>query len=250
VEDESTGFSVGGVDYITKPVSPPIVKARVKTHLFLYDQNRILEEKVKERTREVNETRLEIINRLGHAAEYKDKETGTHIIRMSHISRILARGIGMPEDEAELILNSSPMHDVGKIGIPDLILMKEGPLNDEEWKIMKTHSLIGFKIIGEHPSELLRTAAITALSHHEKWDGTGYPHGQKGEEIPLVGRIAAVADVFDALTSNRPYKQAWTAEKAVDHISAESGTHFDPSIVDTFIRKLPEILRVKEQNPD
>lgn len=250
VEDESMGFAVGGVDYITKPVSPPVVRARVKTHLDLYDQNRVLEEKVKERTKELNETRLEIIRRLGYAAEYKDKETWTHTIRMSKYSQIIALGTGMPDSEAELILNASPMHDVGKIGIPDEILLKQGPLNDEEWKVMKTHSYIGYKIIGEQSSQLLRTAGIAALTHHEKWDGSGYPRGTKGEDIPIEGRICAIADVFDALTTNRPYKQSWDVDKASELILNGSGTHFDPFLVDIFMKKLPEILKVRDENRD
>jgi putative two-component system response regulator len=243
-ENESAGFAAGGVDYIPKPISPAIVSARVKTHLALYDQNRYLEKKVKERTRELNDTRLEIVRRLGIAAEYKDNETGMHVLRMSKYCHLIALECGLPENEAELIFNASPMHDVGKIGIPDKILLKPGKLDEDEWNTMKTHCRIGFEIIGEHSSELLKTAAIAALAHHEKWDGSGYPNGVKGDDIPLIGRIVAVADIFDALTSKRPYKDPWPAEKALDLIRNEKGKHLDPSIADAFLAIEHEILEI------
>lgn len=250
VEDESKGFSAGGADYITKPVSAPIVLARVKTQLAMYDNKRMFENMVRERTKELQETRLEIIRRLGFAAEYKDNETGMHVIRMSRYCQLIAKKIGMKDSEAELILTAAPMHDVGKIGIPDNILLKPGPLDAEEWRLMKEHSKIGFKIIGGHGSELLKTAATVALTHHEKWDGSGYPDGLKGEEIPIIGRIAAVADVFDALTSVRPYKAAWSIEKAVDYIRSESGRHFDPRMAEAFLKCMPDVLNIKENFGD
>lgn len=250
VSDEARGFSCGAVDYITKPISVPIVQARVRTHLALFDQNRALEDKVRERTAEVTETRLEIIRHLGRAAEYRDNETGRHVIRMSHYAYLIALAHGLPVDEAELILNSAPMHDVGKIGIPDNILLKPGKLDKDEMEAIKNHCDIGHKIISPHESILLKTAAIIALTHHEKWDGTGYPAGLSGYDIPLVGRIAAIADVFDALTSKRPYKQAWLVDNAHEEILKESGLHFDPDLVLAFTRCLQEILLVKEQFAD
>jgi len=245
-ESEFTGFSAGGVDYIAKPISPAIVHARVRTHLALYDQNRTLEKKVRDRTRELNETRFEIIRRLGIASEFKDNETGMHILRMSKYSHLIALECGLSEDEAELIFHASPMHDVGKIGIPDRILLKPGKLDDDEWITMKTHCKIGYDIIGSHDSELLKTAAITALTHHEKWNGGGYPKGAKEEDIPLVGRITAVADIFDALTSERPYKKAWTAQEALALIESESGKHFDPAIVEAFLAIEKEVIEVMD----
>ena len=233
--DEAAGFDAGGVDYIAKPVSAPIVKARVRTHLSLV------------RLDELRETRLQIVQRLGMAAEYKDNETGLHVIRMSHYSKILGLAAGMSEDEADELLNAAPMHDLGKIGIPDRILHKAGKLDDAEWAIMREHARIGAEIIGEHDSSLLKTASVVALTHHEKWDGSGYPNGLKGEAIPLVGRIVAIADVFDALTSERPYKKAWTVEAAVDLLRAERGKHFDPDLVEHFIARLPAVLEVKEK---
>ncbi len=250
VEDEARGFDAGAVDYITKPISPPIVLARVKTHLQLYDQNRALEEMVRTRTAELDNSRLEIIRRLGLAAEYRDNETGMHVIRMSYYCRTIAKAIGMNDMDADLILQSTPMHDVGKIGIPDSILLKPGRLDPEERKIMEKHAEFGAQIIGKHDNALLQMAYSAALTHHEKWNGTGYPFGYKGEEIPLIGRIVAIADVFDALTSSRPYKEAWPVEKALNLIREERGKHFDPTLVDAFLENLDAILEVKENHPE
>lgn len=234
-EDEADGFEAGAVDYITKPVSPAIVKARVKTHLSLV------------RNDELKETRLQIIQRLGLAAEYKDNETGLHVIRMSHYSQTLAKALGHSEDSAEKILHASPMHDIGKIGIPDSILLKPGKLDPEEWDIMKTHPTIGAEIIGDHDSSLLRMAKSIALNHHEKWDGSGYPNGIKGDDIPVEARIVTIADVFDALTTERPYKKAWSIEDAVNHIRKGAGSHFDPGLVPIFLNLMPDLLSIRER---
>ena len=250
VTDEAHGFELGAVDYITKPVSPPVVRARVKTHLNLYDQNRALEDLVTERTKALNTSRLEIIRRLGLAAEYKDNETGMHVIRMSYYCRIIALAIGMSTEEADLVFNASPMHDVGKIGIPDNILRKPGRLAPDQRVIMEQHTEIGARIIGEHDNPLLEMARIVALTHHEKWDGSGYPRGLKKEDIPLVGRIVALSDVFDALVSKRPYKEAWPFEKAVALIEKESGRHFDPGLVEVFMANLDEIIKLAEEHAD
>lgn len=250
VTDEARGFELGAVDYIIKPVNPPVVRARVKTHLNLYDQNRALEHLVRERTKALNQSRLEIIRRLGLAAEYKDNETGMHVIRMSYYCKVMATAIGMSNEEIELILNASPMHDIGKIGIPDNILGKPGRLNAQERAIMEQHTIIGAKIIGEHENPLLDMARTVALTHHEKWDGTGYPHGMKADNIPIVGRIVAVADVFDALVSKRPYKEAWSFERAVAVIKKESGKHFDPRLVEVFVANIDEIIQLAKSNAD
>ena len=231
--DEVEGFEAGAVDYITKPVSPPVVRARVRTHLSLV------------RMEELRASRLEIVQRLGLAAEYKDNETGLHVIRMSHFSRILGIAAGMTEIEADDLLHAAPMHDVGKIGIPDRILQKPGPLDPDEWKIMQSHVTIGAEIIGEHDGGMLALARSIALTHHEKYDGSGYPHGLKGDEIPLVGRITAIADVFDALTSERPYKKAWSEQEALDFLHQQKGRHFDPQLVDLFAAQMPAIREVK-----
>ena len=249
-EDEIHGFELGAVDYITKPISPPVVQARVKTHIALHDQNRELGRQVREQTRTINDTRLKIIQRLGRAAEYKDDNTGMHVIRMSHYSRVLGLAAGMSETMADMLLDASPMHDIGKIGIPDRILQKTEALNDEEWKIMHTHTQMGTTIIGDDDSELLKMARQVAASHHECWDGSGYPLGLNGEDIPLVGRIVAIADVFDALTSKRPYKEAWTVEDSIAHLQNQSGKQFDPKPVPLFIENLEKILRLMDQFTD
>ena len=235
IHDEIKGFDVGAVDYITKPVSPPLVKARVRTHLSLV------------RVDELRQTRLQIVQRLGLASEYKDNETGLHVIRMSHYSQILATAAGFSEAKADDMLHAAPMHDVGKIGIPDTILQKKGPLSPEEWKMMRMHPQIGAEIIGEHAPGLLQMANVVALTHHEKWDGSGYPYGLKGEDIPIEGRIVAIADVFDALSSARPYKKAWPLADTLELLRNECGKHFDADLVALFLTQLPEILVVKEQ---
>jgi putative two-component system response regulator len=247
VADEKEGFSLGAVDYIAKPVNAPIVLARVRTHLALYDQQRELERQVLIQTREISTTRLEIIRRLGRAAEYKDNETGLHVIRMSHYVRLLSEAVGLPDLETDIIFNAAPMHDVGKIGIPDSILLKPGPLDPSEWTVMKKHPAIGAEIIGKSDSPLLQAAATIALTHHEKWDGSGYPVGLRGEAIPLIGRIVAIADVFDALTTQRPYKPAWSVERAVEMLKDSNGTHFDPALVKHFMKILPAVLEIREQ---
>ncbi|NOH80687.1 two-component system response regulator [Vibrio sp. RE86] len=250
VVDEQKGFEMGAVDYITKPISPPIVLARVKTHIALHDQNLSLAQQVRERTAQLEKTRLEVIQRLGRAAEYKDNETGMHVIRMSHYSKILAEQLDVSKRWVELVFQASPMHDIGKIGIPDAVLRKPGKLDGDEWEVMQTHVKIGADIIADSDSLLLQMAQEIALYHHEKWDGSGYPHGLKGEEIPLSARIVAIADVFDALTSERPYKKAWPIEKAIAVLEQDAGTHFDPNLVPIFIQQMDKILEIKDSFKD
>lgn len=245
IQDELKGLELGAEDYISKPISPSIVKARVETHLALHNQNRELDRKVRMQTEQLHETRLQIIHRLGRAVEYKDNETGMHVIRMSHYSRILGLAAGMSETEANMLMNAAPMHDIGKIGIPDNILKKPGRLDKGEFEVMKTHCTIGAKILGDDESELLQLAKVVALTHHEKWNGEGYPKGLLEEGIPRVGRIVAIADVFDALTSVRPYKAAWPTERAVDFLQKGSGEHFEPQLVNLFVGVLPKVLEIK-----
>jgi putative two-component system response regulator len=249
-DDEIRGFELGAVDYITKPISPPVVLARVKTHIALHDQNRELARQVREQTRTINDTRLKIIQRLGRAAEYKDDNTGMHVIRMSHYAQVLGLAAGMSETMADILLDAAPMHDIGKIGIPDCILQKNGSLDEQERAVMQTHTDMGTEIIGEDESELLQMARAVAASHHEFWDGSGYPLGLAGEDIPLVGRIVAIADVFDALTSKRPYKEAWSVEASVTHLREQAGKQFDPRLVPLFIDKLRTVLALMEQFND
>lgn len=246
--DELKGLELGAVDYVTKPISPPIVKARVRTHLALYDQNRELDRKVTLKTHTIQETKQQIIQRLGRAAEYKDDETGTHVVRIGHYASLLARLVGSSEETCTIIMQAATMHDIGKIGIPDSILRKPGKLTVEEYEIMKTHCDIGANIIGDDSSELLKTARIIALTHHEKWDGSGYPNSLMGEDIPRVGRIVALADVFDALTSERPYKEAWSIEKTLEFLHQQSGKHFEPELVRLFTSNMDEVLEVFKKN--
>lgn len=249
-EDEEKGLNLGAVDYIPKPIRPAIVLARIRTHLALYDQNRELEEKVRERTEELHDTRLEVIRRLSRAAEFRDDQTGLHVTRMSHYARLIAQALNVSDEWTDLVFSAAPMHDVGKIAIPDKILLKPGRLNGDEWEIMKMHSLHGAEIIGDHPSEVMQMAKVVALTHHEKWDGAGYPKGLKGTDIPLAGRIVALADVFDSLVSERCYKKAWAVEEAVVYIDEHSGRQFDPELVELFHSCLDDILKIKQEFPD
>lgn len=258
--DEQTrkeALQVGARDFLTKPFKHWEVLLRINNMLetrYFYKRQVVranqLEEIVKERTEELRNAQLEIVRRLGHAGEYRDNETGAHVVRMSKISEILAQGLGMDDESCERILHASPMHDVGKIAIPDAILLKPGPLDDEEWEIMKSHTTVGHEIMGNHPSQVIQLASEMALNHHERWDGSGYPGGLKGNDIPLSARIAAVSDVFDALTSDRPYKKAWDVDKAVAYINESSGTQFDPDIVGVFIDNLNSIKMIRKEHPD
>lgn len=232
--DETEGFNAGGVDYINKPISPAIVRARVRTHLSLVHID------------ELKNTHVELIRRLGRAAEFKDNETGMHVIRMSQVSARLALQMGMSAGFAEQLLQAAPMHDIGKIGIPDRVLLKPGKLDDEELAIMRTHPQLGANILDNSSSPLIRLAHSVAMYHHEKWDGTGYPFGLKGEEIPIEARIVAVADVFDALLSKRPYKEAWPLEKAIEEIKSQSNRHFDPVVVEALLACLPDLIVINE----
>lgn len=231
--DEFKGFELGAVDYITKPISPAIVRARVKTHLSLVQAEQL------------KQAHVDLVNRLGRAAEYKDTDTGEHIARMSQYSKLLALEFGMDEHQAELLRQAAPMHDVGKIGIPDAILLKPGRLTPEEFDHMKQHAVIGAQILANSSSALLQLAHKLALEHHEKWDGSGYPHGLKGEQISVEGRIVAIADVFDALTSKRPYKEAWSVEEALEHMQTQAGKHFDPHLINLFVNNLDAIIAIK-----
>ncbi|NIY92917.1 HD domain-containing phosphohydrolase [Vibrio diazotrophicus] len=231
--DEEKGFALGGVDYIVKPIIPAIVRARVKTHLSLV------------KIEVLRETQIDLIQRLGRAAEYKDNETGMHVQRMSHYTKMLAMAAGMAEEQAEELRMATTMHDIGKIGIPDNILLKPGKLDEQEFVEMKKHVQIGGNILSNPRSTLISLAHAVATSHHEKWDGSGYPNGLSGEAIPVEGRMAAIADVFDALTSERPYKKAWSIEDAFEFLKSQSGKHFDPQLVEIFVEQIPAILEVK-----
>ncbi len=250
-------LELGAKDFVNKPFDQAEVLNRIANMLevrLLYNerrrQNEILEGRVRERTAELEETRLEMIRRLARAGEYRDNETGMHVVRMSKYCERLALGAGLGERFARDILVASPMHDVGKIGIPDNILLKPGPLDPEERRIMETHVAIGADIIGGHPAPELRMARGVALTHHEKWDGNGYPHRLKGDTIPIEGRICAISDVFDALTSERPYKRAWPLNKAISFVRGNAGSHFDPDLVAVFDQALPDLMDLRGRYAD
>lgn len=262
--DRLDAVSAGASDFITKPVDATELRIRLDAHLRLkryhdqvmrYQDN--LERLVAERTQALEEAQaatvaahLETLRRLSQAAEYKDEETAQHIERMSRYCALLAEKLGMDKEEVDLVLHASPMHDIGKIGIPDSILLKPGPLTPEEWDIMKTHTVIGAGILDSPSSVYLEQGRIIALSHHEKWDGSGYPRGLAGEDIPLYGRICAVADVFDALTSRRPYKQPYSNEKALSIMREGRGTHFDPDLLDLFMDNIDSVFAIQRQYRD
>ena len=250
-------LQLGATDLLSKPVDREDLLARLQNCLRLKSyldeinaNNALLGQKVKERTKELEETQLQVIRRLGRAAEFKDNETGMHVIRMSLYSALLASRTGVEKEECDLLLNAAPMHDIGKIGIPDRILLKPGKLDPEEWKIMRTHVSIGADILSGDDSDLLKLARTIALEHHEKWDGSGYPYGLKGTEISLAGRIVSLCDVFDALTSERPYKSAWTIEEALIFIEEQKGIHFDPTLASHIKEMVPEILDIRKRFSD
>lgn len=256
-ESRIKSFDAGASDYVTKPFDQIELIKRIEIQLEkraltkqLVEQNDHLEKMVQQRTADIRDAYQEILARLGRASEYRDNETGNHIKRVSYFAEIMALDMGLGSSYADLIRVATPMHDVGKIGISDTIMLKPGKLTPEEFEIMKTHVNIGAEILSGHPSEFLQMAHDIALTHHEKFNGSGYPNGTVGEEIPMCGRIVAIADVFDALTSERPYKKAWPVQEAVDLILSESGQHFDPQLVDCFMRVLPQWLEVKEKFAD
>jgi len=245
--DEAVGFELGAVDYISKPINSRLLRSRVKAHLRLHSREIELEAKVLERTQSLVYAHRNALLQLGRAAEFKDNETGLHIERMSRFSCLVWQKMGMPEAEIDDFRLAASMHDLGKIGIPDHILLKPGKLDDDEWTVMTKHPEIGATIAGKADSHLMIMVQKVALTHHEKWNGRGYPRGLKGEEIPLVGRIVTLPDVFDALTSVRPYKAAWSVEKAMDLIRSEKGEHFDPQVVEAFEAVLPDVCVLMER---
>ena len=233
VLDEETGFNVGGVDYIAKPLYPRILLARVRTHLSLV------------RVAALEASHRAAIHMLGEAGHYNDTDTGVHIWRMAAYSRLLAEAVGWDQERAKLLELAAPMHDTGKIGIPDSILKKPGPLSADEWKVMRTHSRIGYEILSKSDAPLFQLAAKVALRHHEKWDGGGYPDGVSEANIPEAARIVAVADVFDALSMRRPYKEAWPLDRVLSTLDEAAGYHLEARLVSAFKRILPEVLNTK-----
>lgn len=235
VAHETAGFDAGGVDYIVKPVSPPIVRARVATHLSLV------------RAALLTQSYRDAILMLGHAGHFNDTDTGAHIWRMAAYARELALAAGWGLEDSNQLELAAPMHDTGKIGIPQSILRKPGPLDEAEWAVMRTHPQIGHDILSKSGAPVFQLAAEVALCHHEKWDGSGYPGGLAGERIPQSARIVALADVFDALSMRRPYKEPWDIDRITAHINTDSGVHFDPALVRIFSTILPRLLDIQEK---
>lgn len=252
LEVRHRALDAGANDFLTKPMDKVEFRARMRNMLALRasqrklrDRARWLAEEVLKATEEIRRREQETILRLSRAAEFRDPETGDHLQRMAHYSWMIAVRLGLPPEQQQLILEAAPMHDVGKVGIPDHILLKPGKLDEAEFGIMKQHPVIGHQILADSGSPLLQMAAAIALSHHEKYDGSGYPLGLKGDAIPLVGRIVAVADVFDALSSARPYKPAWDLDRTQNFLREQRGRHFDPACVDALLGAWDQVLTVR-----
>lgn len=250
-------LEVGANDFLNKPIDKIEFVARVRNMLNLrrsqrklMDHAAWLADEVRMATADVLARERETIIRLSKAADSRDPETGAHILRMSHTAKLIGSALGLSDADQQLLLDAAPMHDVGKVGIPDHILLKPGKLDPAEFEIMKGHAMLGYEILRGSNSVILQAAATIALGHHEKFDGNGYPAGLKGEDIPLFARICAVADVFDALTSERPYKKAWEDERAVAYLREQSGSHFDPRCVDAFLACWDEVLAIRERFRD
>jgi response regulator RpfG family c-di-GMP phosphodiesterase len=252
IEIRHRALENGANDFLIKPIDKVEFLARTRNMLALRRATVALENRaswlaaeVSAATAELRAREQETILLLCRASEYRDPETGAHIQRMAHYSRLIAAELGLSSEEQERILSAAPMHDIGKVGTPDTILLKPGRLNQEEMDIMRQHALIGYNILKSSEAKMLQLAAEIAYSHHERFDGTGYPNGLAGEAIPLAGRIVAVADVFDALTNVRPYKQAWTLDAARAFLVDNAGSHFDPACVDALLRRWPDVLEIR-----
>jgi two-component system response regulator RpfG len=247
-------LDAGITDFLTKPVDARECLARCRNlltlrrqHLVLEDRRRLLEHMVEDATREVREREKETLMRLARAGEFRDEETGYHLIRMARYSRLIATALALEPDEAQTIELAAPLHDIGKIGIPDQILLKPDRLDTAEWDVMRRHPVIGHEILKGSASKYVRMGALIALGHHEKYDGSGYPNGLVADHIPLCARIVSVADVYDALTSVRPYKKAWSSEQAFEYVSTQAGRHFDPRMVDAFTGMKKQILDIQQE---
>ena len=250
-------LQIGATDFLERPVDRIEFSARTRNLLALNNSRKKLtrrafwlDEEVKKATAAFHTREMELVFRMARAAEFRDRETGAHIQRIAYSSQLVACKLNLSADDQELIFLSSPMHDVGKIGIPDRIMLKPGKLTPDEFEIMKGHAQIGFELLNGSASKILQSAATIALSHHERYDGTGYPEGLCGDAIPLFGRIVAVADVFDALISERPYKKAWPMEEAAAYLRESAGKHFEPACVAAFLDSWDEVLQIHAKYSD
>ncbi len=256
-ETRNRALAAGAADFVNKPFDQTEVLLRVKHLLHVRSAYKIkaeladrLESMVEERTRELSRATDVLIARLAKAGELRDNETGRHVLRVGRYARAIAEGAGLPSQICFMIEKAAPLHDLGKIGIPDSILLKNARLDDDERKVMDTHAAIGAELLQEHESALVKMASSIALNHHEKWDGSGYPAGLSGESIPIEGRITAISDVFDALTTLRPYKETWSVDDAVEEITKSAGSHFDPGLVKVFVDNLDKMLEIRETLKD
>lgn len=257
IEDQSIRYNAlesGANDFVTKPIDHIECRARCRNLLIMSKQRKmikdrafLLESEVHKKTLELQEREQETLIRLAKAGEYRDEDTGNHIIRISRYSRLIAEEMALHEETCDLIARAAPMHDIGKIAIPDAILMKPARLTDNEFKIMQHHTLVGYDILKDSPSKYLQAGSVIALSHHEKYNGEGYPQGLKGDKIPLEARIVAIADVFDALVTKRPYKEDWPLNKAFDYIDQERGKHFDPACAEIFLKKSEAVTAIHHE---
>src|SRR5439155_4579384 len=250
-------LEAGATDFLIKPLDDHETRARcanlleLRRHkIVLSDQARVLQYQVDKSVAEIHERELETLAKLAKAGEFRDKTTGNHLIRMAKYSALVAHNLGLGGDMVHVIEVAAPMHDIGKIGIPDSVLIKEGPLSPAELDIMRTHPRIGYDILKGSPSKYLSMGSIIALGHHEKYDGTGYPNGLHGYDIPIVARVVAVADVFDALVSERPYKHAWPLNEGIEYLKAQRGRHFDPRCVDAFLADRTRVQAILDQFGD
>jgi response regulator RpfG family c-di-GMP phosphodiesterase len=250
-------LEVGATDFLNKPVEPQEFRVRIRNmlklrqaYLRLSSRADHLAAEVAQATAQIRANERDTLYALARAAEYRDPETGAHILRMANFARLIGERLGMSVEEQDLLLQAAPLHDLGKIGTPDQILLKPGPLTDGERVVMQQHTIIGWQILRSHASPILQAGAVIAHSHHEKFDGSGYPLGLSGADIPLHGRIVAAADVLDALTSVRPYKPAWPAARAREYLHHGRGAHFDPECVDAMLGRWPEVLEIMHRYSD
>lgn len=250
-------LDAGATAFLTRPIDQIECRTSCRNLLKIQEQQSIIQDKADWLSRQVEVATMQIaareretLLRLGKAGEYRDQDTGNHVVRMARYARVIAEELGLSDEECSDIEFAAPMHDIGKIGIPDQVLLKPGKFEEDEWEVMQRHTLMGHSILSNSQSRYIQMGAVIALNHHEKFDGSGYPKGLRGADIPLVARIVAVADVFDALVSVRPYKKSWPQQRALDYIRQQAGHHFDPQCVNAFFDRLPDIIRIQQELQD